>query len=273
VDTAALRRAWPDVLGKVFTMRRTSWTLLSAHAQIADYDGATVTLSVGTPGLLATLSQGPHTEIVRQALIDVLGVDARVVGRVDDTGAGQAQGFAPPAGEAPADPASGGAGPLPPGGPTTGGGPSAGPTGSAAPSARPASSPGDRLAEIGGAGAAAAGGRGGWAAGGDWSSAPPPASSAPSWATEQVPTPSPATGAGPARFGGPAAHSGSTAEAAGPGPAGSTGTTTATAVTDAAVPEEDLVSDDDEEVDGAGEAGAAVVERLLGGTVISDDQL
>jgi DNA polymerase-3 subunit gamma/tau len=263
VDTAALRRAWPDVLGKVFTMRRTSWTLLSAHAQIADYDGATVTLAVGTPGLLATLSQGPHTEIVRQALIDVLGVDARVVGRVDDSGSGPAPDLAPPVSEPSAHAAEGGG----PGAASSSGGsggaageaPSPGHPAPSAPSSgsgsgsgsgsRPAAGPSDRLAEIGGAGAAAAGGRGqgqgGWATGGDWSSAPPPASSAPSWATEAVPTASPAA----------------------------TPAATATAVSAPPVPEEDLVSDDDEEVDGASEAGASVVERLLGGTVISDDQL
>jgi hypothetical protein len=56
-------------------------------------------------------------------------------------------------------------------------------------------------------------------------------------------------------------------------PAATPAAATATAVSAAPVPEEDLVSDDDEEVDGASEAGASVVERLLGGTVISDDQL
>ncbi len=376
VDTAALRRSWPDVLGKVFTMRRTSWTLLSAHAQIADYDGATVTLSVGTPGLLATLSQGQHTEIVRQALIDVLGVDARVVGRVvEGAGGGRdvplpsgggttgpSAAGAPATGQGGGEPGAagsaagrgargeagdgpgartgstgvsadgGGGGGIGGGGDSTGsargggGGPGSGgvradgETGGrpSAPGGRSAASPGDRMAEIGGAGAGVAGGRGqgGWAAGGDWSSTPPPASSAPAWATQEVPTPvqdrTSGSVPGPGSFGftdtapaGPGTAAGGPASAApasagpastgpastgpslagrpagGPatgGPAAGTRTASATAVTtgaasDDSVREEDLVSDDDEEVDGASEAGASVVERLLGGTVISDDQL
>ncbi len=274
VDTAALRRAWPDVLGKVFTMRRTSWTLLSAHAQIAEYDGATVTLSVGTPGLLATLAQGPHTEIVRQALIDVLGVDARVVGRVDAGATIGGSGPMPPSGPG----ASGGAGQTPgPSSPSQSAGPApaTAPSGSSSgaagpraaegsrpdtsgrpgtpgrPGAAPSAGGGQRLAEIGGAGAAAAGG--GWAAGGDWSSAPPPSSSAPAWATAQAP--GGATGSGTPSVSAPDTD---------PQPQ---------ATVSNRVSEQDLVSDDDEEVDGASEAGPSVVERLLGGTIIADDQL
>ena len=34
----------------------------------------------------------------------------------------------------------------------------------------------------------------------------------------------------------------------------------------------DAISDDDEDIEASGEVGRAVVERLLGGTVISEDE-
>jgi DNA polymerase-3 subunit gamma/tau len=80
LDTAAVRRAWPDVLAKLFAMKRTSWTFVSEHAQVLDYDGSRLTLGIATVGLANTFRRGQHAELVRQALIDVLGVDARVEG-------------------------------------------------------------------------------------------------------------------------------------------------------------------------------------------------
>jgi DNA polymerase-3 subunit gamma/tau len=80
IDTAAIRRAWPDVLAKLFSMKRTSWTFVSEHAQVLDYDGSRLTLGIATVGLANTFRRGQHAELVRQALIDVLGVDARVEG-------------------------------------------------------------------------------------------------------------------------------------------------------------------------------------------------
>lgn len=78
LDVAALRRSWPDVLARIFTLKRTTWTFLSEHAQISSYDGQRLVLSIGTVGLANTFRNGVHPEIVRQALIDVLGVDARI---------------------------------------------------------------------------------------------------------------------------------------------------------------------------------------------------
>ncbi len=80
IDTAAIRRAWPDVLGWIFKHKRTTWTLLSEHATVHDYDGTKVVLGISTVGIANTFRHGPHADLVRQALIDVLGVDARVEG-------------------------------------------------------------------------------------------------------------------------------------------------------------------------------------------------
>ena len=80
IDTAAIRRAWPDILGWIFKHKRTTWTLLSEHATVHDFDGSKVVLAISTTGIANTFRHGPHADLVRQALIDVLGVDARVEG-------------------------------------------------------------------------------------------------------------------------------------------------------------------------------------------------
>jgi DNA polymerase-3 subunit gamma/tau len=80
IDTDTIRRSWPDVLAKVFTIRRTTWTFLSEHTQVLDYDGRRLLLGIQTEGLTATFRRGQHAELVRQALSEVLGVDAVVEG-------------------------------------------------------------------------------------------------------------------------------------------------------------------------------------------------
>ncbi|MEO7268018.1 MAG: DNA polymerase III subunit gamma and tau [Knoellia sp.] len=80
LDTAAIRRSWPDVLAKVFELRRTTWTFVSEHAQVLDYDGERLLLGISTTGLANTFRRGPHATYVQQALIDVLGIDTRVEG-------------------------------------------------------------------------------------------------------------------------------------------------------------------------------------------------
>lgn len=80
LDVAELRRVWPNVLGRIFTMRRATWTFLSQHAQVIDYDGSRLVLGIATIGLANTFRQGNHAELVRQALIDEIGLDVRVEG-------------------------------------------------------------------------------------------------------------------------------------------------------------------------------------------------
>jgi DNA polymerase-3 subunit gamma/tau len=88
VDVEAIRRLWPEVLARVREQRRATWTFVSEHAQVIDYDGKRLRLAISTDGLLATFRRGPHAELVRQALIDVLGVDAQIEGiRLEGTGA------------------------------------------------------------------------------------------------------------------------------------------------------------------------------------------
>jgi len=80
IDTDAIRRSWPDILAKIFTIRRTTWTFLSEHTQVLDYDGRRLLLGIQTEGLATTFRRGQHAELVRQALSEVLGVEAIVEG-------------------------------------------------------------------------------------------------------------------------------------------------------------------------------------------------
>ena len=79
-DVDAIRRVWPEVLGRIFTMRRATWTFVSEHAQVIDYDGQRLVLGISTTGLTQTFRAGNHAELIRQALIDQIGLDARVEG-------------------------------------------------------------------------------------------------------------------------------------------------------------------------------------------------
>ncbi|HEX7536175.1 MAG TPA: DNA polymerase III subunit gamma and tau [Dermatophilaceae bacterium] len=80
IDTDAIRRSWPDILAKIFTIRRATWTFLSEHTQVLDYDGTRLLLGIQTEGLTTTFRRGQHAELVRQALSEVLGVEAVVEG-------------------------------------------------------------------------------------------------------------------------------------------------------------------------------------------------
>ncbi len=80
LDLAAVRRVWPDVLERISTIRRVTWTFLSQHAQVVDYDGSKLVLGIATTGLTNTFRQGNHAEVVRQALIEAVALDVRVEG-------------------------------------------------------------------------------------------------------------------------------------------------------------------------------------------------
>ena len=83
VDVETIRRVWPDVVGRLATMRRVTWMMVRDHATVASFDGRRLVLALGNPGVLANFRSGAHADFVQQALIDVLGVDAKV----DVTGA------------------------------------------------------------------------------------------------------------------------------------------------------------------------------------------
>lgn len=84
LSTDDIRRAWPDVLDRIFRIKRVTWTLLSQNAQVMHFDGERLVLGASSGGLASTMSRGQHPEVVRQALIEAIGVDVRVEARPMD---------------------------------------------------------------------------------------------------------------------------------------------------------------------------------------------
>jgi DNA polymerase-3 subunit gamma/tau len=230
IDTAAIRRAWPDVLTWLSRNKRVTWTLVSDHAHVQSYDGKRLELGIAPTALLVRFRQGPHTELIRQALIDVLGVDARV------------ECVPVPEGQTPAG-GGGAAGPSPqhesvtssPVPATAAGAPAAGDPGLAAAARHiPESSDG-------------------------WASAASAPGSAPSWASEPVSAAPAFSDAEPAQQISHLKRAMAAVEAEGPA-----------ATPEARVADDSAASDDDEDIEGMGEVGPPVIERILGGRVIEE---
>lgn len=74
----AVRRMWPDVLSRLREIKRTTWSATSQYAQVLSVDEQTLRLGFSNSGALGMFTKGAHPELVRQALIDVLGLDVRV---------------------------------------------------------------------------------------------------------------------------------------------------------------------------------------------------
>ena len=243
LDTDAIRRSWPDVLAKVFSIRRVTWTFLSEHAQVLDYDGSRLLLGISTRGLATTFRGGQHAEVVRQALIEAIGLDTRVEAIPADEARGGGPG--PSGGPGPT-----GSGPGSPGpsssGPSSSGPGSSGPGSSGPGSSGPGSSgPGRQGPGSGGNGPGRPGGRGPSAsdvsgpsasvgadrgAGTPPDGAAPPRGAAPAGGEMSRPRPTGAApvgqeSAGPRQSGGPREHAPQRGE--GPGRGGQARTATA----------------------------------------------
>jgi DNA polymerase-3 subunit gamma/tau len=117
LDLTTVRRMWPDVLEVVKGLRRFTWTLLSHNAQVAALDNGRLTLAMVNAGARDSFAGGGSDEIVREALIQVLGVDWKVEAIVDPS-------------VSPASSPSARSAPARPGG--SSGGPSSAPAGGAA---------------------------------------------------------------------------------------------------------------------------------------------
>ncbi|MEP6762334.1 MAG: DNA polymerase III subunit gamma and tau, partial [Sporichthyaceae bacterium] len=78
LDLTEIRRMWPDVMASVSAMKKTTWSLLK-NASVIDFDAGRLTLGFSTPGLRdAFVGRSDHQDYVREALIQVLGVDWKV---------------------------------------------------------------------------------------------------------------------------------------------------------------------------------------------------
>ncbi|WP_433164699.1 DNA polymerase III subunit gamma and tau [Kribbella sp. CA-247076] len=187
VGLADIRRLWPEVLEAVKAKRRFAWIMLSQNAQVIAIDDQTLTLGLVNAGARESFARSGSDEILRQAMIDTIGLNRRIEAVVDpstDPGAGGPGGQRPstPPGSSPTSGTS--SGPGDPSGGASGGG---APGGTEAPGAPgtgaadgSAGAPGNSGGGAPGGGSGAAGGSpvgsagvagsasdtGGWGAGG-----------------------------------------------------------------------------------------------------------
>jgi DNA polymerase-3 subunit gamma/tau len=78
-----VRQLWPGVLDRVKSMRRYPWILLSQNAHVKDLSDGVLTIGLVNSGARDSFVRSGADEIVRQALIDELGVDWRVEAIID----------------------------------------------------------------------------------------------------------------------------------------------------------------------------------------------
>ena len=104
-DIAGLRRLWPDVIEDVKKKRRLTWSLLSASAQIIAIDESAITIGIVNAGARDSFLRSNSDEILRQAFIDVVGIDRKIEAIIDPSVEGTPlQKAAPSKGESMDDP-------------------------------------------------------------------------------------------------------------------------------------------------------------------------
>jgi DNA polymerase-3 subunit gamma/tau len=87
LDIAALRRFWPEVIENVKKRRRLTWSLLSASAQVLSVDEKIITIGIVNAGAKESFERSGSDAILREAFIDVTGMDRAIVAIVDAPGA------------------------------------------------------------------------------------------------------------------------------------------------------------------------------------------
>jgi DNA polymerase-3 subunit gamma/tau len=74
---------WPEVIENVKKRRRLTWSLLSASAQILGLDDKAITIGIANAGARDSFIRSESDEILRQAFIDVTGLDRKIEALVD----------------------------------------------------------------------------------------------------------------------------------------------------------------------------------------------
>lgn len=85
MDIAGLRRLWPDVIENVKKRRRLTWSLLSASAQIIAVDDKLITIGIVNAGARDSFVRSESDEILRQAFIEIVGIDRKIEVVVDSS--------------------------------------------------------------------------------------------------------------------------------------------------------------------------------------------
>jgi DNA polymerase-3 subunit gamma/tau len=79
------------VVDRLRTIRRLTWTLVSENAQVLALDPSSLTLGFPTQGLADAFNQRGHSDCVKEALLETLGVERKAVGVVGGRASGAVQ--------------------------------------------------------------------------------------------------------------------------------------------------------------------------------------
>jgi DNA polymerase-3 subunit gamma/tau len=91
-----IRRLWPEVLEEVKNKRRFTWILLSQNAQVAELRGNTLLLAMTNAGARDSFGRGGSEDVLREALVVVLGADFKIEAMVEPGNASAASPRTPP---------------------------------------------------------------------------------------------------------------------------------------------------------------------------------
>jgi DNA polymerase-3 subunit gamma/tau len=78
-----VRRLWPEVLEEVKGKRRFTWILLSQNAQVAELRNGTLLLAMSNAGARDSFARGGNEDVLREAIVVVIGADFAVETMVD----------------------------------------------------------------------------------------------------------------------------------------------------------------------------------------------
>jgi DNA polymerase-3 subunit gamma/tau len=99
-----VRRLWPEVLEEVKGKRRFTWILLSQNAQVAELRNGTLLLAMANAGARDSFARGGSEDVLREAIIVVMGADFTIETMVDPSVTSSAAPRTPPDPERPDTP-------------------------------------------------------------------------------------------------------------------------------------------------------------------------
>ncbi len=81
-----VRRLWPEVLEEVKRRRRFTWMTISQHAQVTEVSEGTLVLTFANPGARDSFLRGGSDDVLRDALVEVMGADLVISAVLDSEG-------------------------------------------------------------------------------------------------------------------------------------------------------------------------------------------
>ena len=89
IGTTDVRRFWPQILDNVKNRRRFTWILLSQNAQVVEVREGVLTLGLSNGGVREGFARGGNADVLREAILEVLGAALHINPIIDSTADGQ----------------------------------------------------------------------------------------------------------------------------------------------------------------------------------------